>query len=79
MERCADAEPSNNHVLDTLEADGANVKEPATVISPFRPLPGQRARYAATTARRFRADAASCSNTEAVTSHSMQASVTLWP
>ncbi|VXC62919.1 hypothetical protein ARTHRO9V_90016 [Arthrobacter sp. 9V] len=29
VERCADAEPSNNHVLDTLEADGANVKEPA--------------------------------------------------
>src|SRR5919205_2926269 len=30
-------------------------------------------------ARRFRDDAASCSRTDAVTSHSMQASVTLWP
>lgn len=76
MERCADAEPSNNHVLDTLEADGANVKE--LPVTWGQPPPGARI-YAATTARRFRADAASCSNTEAVTSHSMQASVTLWP
>src|SRR5687768_1689680 len=54
--RCADAEPTNNRVLVTIDAHVAIVK-----------------------ARRFREEAASCSSTEAVTSHSMQASVTLWP
>jgi len=54
--RCADAEPSNNRVLVTLDAHVAIVK-----------------------ARRFRDDAANCSRTDAVTSHSMQASVTLCP
>lgn len=62
--RCADAEPSTNHVLDTLDAHVAIVK----VIG------GNH--FAV---RRLRAEAASWSSTDTETSHSMQASVTLWP
>jgi len=62
--RCADAEPSTNHVLVTLEVYGAIVK----VI---------RQNHFAI--RRFRAEAASWSSTDTDTSHSMQASVTLCP
>jgi hypothetical protein len=62
--RCADAEPSTNHVLDTLEVYVAIVKV----------MQGNH--FAV---RRLRADAANWSSTDTETSHSMQASVTLCP
>ena len=62
--RCADAEPSTNHVLDTLEVHVAIVK-----VSRGNHFP----------VLRLRAEDASCSRTDTETSHSMQASVTLWP